>query len=154
MSIGYFSTLAEANEFIESNRPIYDEYDSLPDNKKIAYLNNCYNRIFYGSGYTLPALADASTDDLFVLKLAQMEMTIYATIHLQDEDSRIGIKSQGVVEAGIVKEKYNSINEMPILPIVENLLKPWKDSDIYGGIGAFDIERDEGETVNSNPSGY
>jgi hypothetical protein len=109
-----------------------------------------YNRLYYHPDYDLPTLAEATAAELVILKKAQGEMSYYIAAHVWggDEDARKGIQAQGVLHAGIVKEIYERdyLDKIPIPPIVEGWLAPWKKaSEFFVG----EIERDENESVDT-----
>ncbi len=81
-----------------------------------------------------------------VMKDAQCEYALFLLEHQPDLDLRMGLQVQGVITAGVVKERYKFDNfvELPIPPIVQSLLAAYDtDRPIY----MVDIERNEEETV-------
>ena len=75
-------------------------------------------------------------------------MAYYLAVHLADEDRRKGIQTQGVTDAGIVKEKYDKdkLNDLPIPPFVDVLLEDFKTEKAFGMV---DVDRDEDESVDT-----
>ncbi len=96
--------------------------------------------------FSLAASASAAQ----ILKDAQCEMVLFLVIHQPDIDLRVGLQAQGVREAGIVKEKYDGKNRMPIPPFVIALLDAYRaDTPIH----LVDIERDEEQNVSYDAPG-
>jgi hypothetical protein len=77
------------------------------------------------------------------LRRAQCEMAIYLLLHLSAEDHRIGIQAQGVIEAGIVKEKYRQGPDVPIPPIVDSILVGAGFTSSFPAIKMASIGRDD-----------
>jgi hypothetical protein len=143
-AIGWFDALATAESYFTSERLETTAWDGLAtDAKKTKALTQAYNRIFYSGLFDVPEYADATAAELVVLRKAQAEMAYYLAQHLADEDRRKGIQAQGVVEAGIVKEKYadGSLSDIPIPPIVSGILEDFStDGDEFYAQG---VDRDE-----------
>ena len=84
---------------------------------------NAYNRIYYDSRYDVPTYAGATAAQLVILKKVNGEMAYYLAQHLDDEDRRMGLRNQGVIKAGIVKEDYKDDSiELPVPPFIDALL--------------------------------
>ena len=146
-AIGWFSTIAEADTYFEDERLITTAWDALDgsgDTLKSKVLTQAYNRIYYSNLFDAPAPADATADELVILKKAQAEMAYYLAVHAADEDRRMGIQAQGVVEAGIVKEKYSegALGDIPIPPIVAAILEDFASEDAELYISAVDRDED------------
>jgi len=140
---------SEADLYFTDERQITTLWDALiTDDEKNKVLNNAYNRLFYSPDYSLPAAGSETAAQLVVLIKAQSEMSYYILMHLQDEDRRKGIISQGVTTAGIVKEVYDKdrAGKVPIPPIVDELLVDFTELKAFG---MADIDRDEDESVNT-----
>ena len=103
-------------------------------------------RWLVGSGdFTFPATATQAMKD------AQCEYALFLLQHQPDIDLRIGLQVQGVVAAGIVKEKYKeSTTGMPYPPIVRTLLRSYLT---YASTRLVDLERDEEEGVDYDAYG-
>ena len=146
-----WATPAEASLYFTDERQITDLWDALTgDDEKNKALNTAYNRIYYSDEFDVPAKADATAAQLVILIKAQSEMTYYILMHLEGEDRRLGLISQSVVNAGIVKESYDKdkSGEVPIPPIVKTML-----TDYYKFTSPFysvDIDRDENEPVSED----
>lgn len=146
--IGYFFDLAEAEDYFLTERLDSEAWDDLvgvsPKNEKEAVLTQAFNRIIRSPLFTVPAPADADSAELEVLRTAQAEYAYYLAVHLRDEDRRKGIQAQGVVEAGIVKEKYSEgmLDLTPVPQFVRDLLTDFATPVKH--FVAVDIERDEG----------
>jgi len=147
MSLGWFSSLSEANEYFINERLSITAWEALTDDsKKEAAVRMAYNRIYYSPKFDVPTYADATAAQLVTLKKINGEMAYYLAQHLADEDRRKGIQSQGVTAAGIVKEVYDKdmLSKLPIPPIVEELLADF----ITGGFYAIGIERNEDDDID------
>ena len=96
--------------------------------------------------YSFPTTATQAMKD------AQCEMALFLLQHQPDLDLRIGLQVQGVITAGVVKERYKFDNsvEMPIPPIVQRLLASYDtDRPIY----LVNLERNEEESVGYDAHG-
>jgi len=137
-------TVATANTYFEG-RIHGDDYwtDSASDN--IPALITAYNWLNAG-GYSFPATP------VQVMKDAQCEMAFFLLQHQPDLDLRMGLQVQGVIAAGVVKERYKDDNtvELPIPPIVQQLLE---DYDTKRPVYLVNIERNEEESVSYDAFG-
>ena len=146
-------TLEEAEDYFLNERLETDAWDDLVEDsaihQKSKALQMAYNRLYYDPRWTLPTHAEATATDLIVLQKAQTEETYYLAQHLTAEDHRKAIQAQGVIEAGVVKEKYSEkmLNDLPVPPFVIALLEPWFDGGAC--IGAANLARDEDESVRT-----
>jgi|WetSurSiteA1Bulk_404760.scaffolds.fasta_scaffold00047_40 hypothetical protein len=147
MAIGWVSNLADAQAYFDDERLETSAWDylltldSTGDLSSKALLN-AYNRLYYLPEYDLPTHAEASASDLIILRKAQCEMAYYLCVHLADEDRRMGLQAQNVIEAGIVKEKYSEdrLNSLPIPAYVIELLSLWSN---LKPLHIADLDRDE-----------
>ena len=132
-------TEAEANTYF-SGRIKASDYWTNGATDNIPALVTAYKWLHAGR-YTFPTtVADAMKD-------AQCEMALFLLQHQPDLDLRMGLQAQGVISAGVVKERYREDNtvEMPLPPIVQQLLGAYDtDSSAY----LINIERNEEEGVN------
>ena len=148
MAIGWFSNLDDADLYFSAERLVTTAWTVMTDANKAKAVKNAYNRIFHSPKYDVPTYADATATQLVVLKIVNGEMAYYLAVHLADEDRRMGLRAQGVIKAGIVKEDYKDDSiELPIPPIIDALL------DAAGfttekAFGMVDIDRDEDESVD------
>jgi len=154
MSIGYFLDVAEAEDYYGNERLDTDAWDDLDSAQKPKSLTMAYNRLYYDPRWTLPTYAEATADELIILQKAQAEEAYYLAQHLTGEDHRKAIQAQGVIEAGVVKERYSEkmLNDLPVPPFVIALLEPWLDDGAY--IGAANLARDEEESVRTKVHEY
>ena len=151
MSIGWFATLDEARDYFIDERLETEAWDDLFESAgtlETKALKQAYNRIYYDPRWALPTYAEASAEELVELQKANAEMAYYLAIHIADEDRRKGLQAQGVTDAGIVKEKYSEkkLYDLPVPPMVIAILAPWKTGRHFR---AIDLERDEGESVDT-----
>ena len=148
--IGWFSDLDDAKNYFKDERLETSAWDDLDATKMSKLIKQSYNRIYHSPKFDVPTYADASAVQLVKLRIVNAEMAYYLAVHLADEDRRKGLHAQGVVDAGIVKEKYNKdmLNELPIPPIVEALLEAGSFTT-EKAFGMVDIERDEDESVDT-----
>jgi hypothetical protein len=154
MAIGYFTDVAEADDYFIDERLETEAWDDLiessPTFQKTKVLTNAFNRIFHLKDYSLPDPAlPPSAAQLVKLKMAQAEMAYYLAVHLGDEDRRKGLQAQAVIEAVRVKEKYDEakIYDVAVPAFVKELLDEWKITGTE--FGAVDICRDENESVGT-----
>jgi len=157
MAIGYFTDLAAATALLLAERMDIEAWSAIPTNaKKESCLLQAYNRIYYSKEFILPTLAEATADDLEKLTRAQAEMAYYLALHAPDEDRRKGLQAQATVEAGVVKEKYDSakLYDTPIPPFVRDLLCAYSSEVPPTEFGAVDIQRDENESVDTKVDDY
>lgn len=154
MPLGWFDDLDDAKAYFTNERLVTTAWDALdPDDddtvKQTKAVKNAYNRIYYNSKYDVPTYAEASDAQKVILKKVNGEMAYYLAQHLEDEDRRVGIRTQGVIEAGIVEEKYKEDSvELPIPPFIDALL----DAEGFvtdKAFGMVDVGRDEDESVNT-----
>ena len=131
-------TEAAANTYFEARIKAGDYWtDGADDN--IPALITAYNWLNAG-GYGLPTVATQNMKD------AQCEMAMFLLQHQPDLDLRMGLQVQGVIAAGVVKERYKDDNsvELPIPPIVAKLLEEYStDRPVY----LVNLERNEEEGV-------
>ncbi len=137
-------TEAAANTYM-GNRLDADSYwvDEEPDN--VRALITAYKWLNAGS-YSFP------TTPVQVMKDAQCEMALFLIQHQPDLDLRMGLQAQGVIAAGVVKERYKDDNyvELPIPPIVKKLLEDYStERPVY----LINIERNENESVSYDAYG-
>jgi hypothetical protein len=144
MAIGWFTDLTEAESYYTNERLETAAWDAVLAGKKGPLLLQAYSRIFYSVEFDVPTWANATAEDLVILKKAQGEMAYYLAMHLDDEDRRKGIEAQAVVAAGVVKEQYDAskLYDTAVPPFVRDLLKNYL-RDQYDGFGVVDISRDE-----------
>ena len=149
MSLGWFDDLDDAKLYFTTERLVTTSWDALStDALKTKAVINGYNRIFYDSRFDVPTYALATAAQLVILKKVNGEMAYYLAQHLEDEDRRMGLRAQGVIEAGIVKEEYKEDTELPIPPFIEAIL----EDEGFTTATAFsmtDIDRDEDESVDT-----
>ena len=149
MSLGWFLNLTNAKAYFTTERLITTAWDALStDALKTKAVINAYNRIYYDPRYDVPTYAAATATQLVILKKVNGEMAYYLAQHLEDEDRRMGLRSQGVIKAGIVKEDYkdNSI-ELPVPPIIDALLED-EGFTTEKAFGMVDVDRDENKSVD------
>ncbi len=139
-------TEAEANTYFDARVKSGDYWtDGASDN--IPALITAYNWLMAGK-YSL----SASTSAAQPIKDAQCEMALFLLQHQPDLDLRMGLQVQGVIAAGVVKERYKDDNtiEMPIPPIVQQLLQ---DYDTDRPVYLVNLERNEEEGVDYDAYG-
>ena len=87
----------------------------------------------------------SSTETAQKVKDAQCEMALFLVQHQPDIDIRLGLQAQGVIEAGIVKEKYSGKARLPIPIAVTSLLDGYNNTR---ALYITNIERNEDEGVS------
>ena len=151
MAIGWLISIDSANQYFVYERLRRNWWDALEesgDAKKTAALTQAFNRLYYGNEFVLPTYADASVDQLIVLRKVNCEMAYYLAQHLNDEDRRKNIQAQGVRVSGIVKETYaeDMLKNTPVPPFVRDMLiaAGFKKVKLFKIV---EIERDENEDL-------
>ncbi len=156
MAYGWFNTVADADDYFDTQRLESEAWDDLDDSspyfQKQRALVNAFNILRACPDWTLPTFAGASASQLTKLQPANAEMAYYLAIHLDDQDRRKGLQAQGVIEAGSVKEKYAEaeLGTTPIPPHVRDLLTDFLTTP-PAEFGIVDVGRDENEGVNYDP---
>ena len=149
MSLGWFATLVEAKSYFTDSRLITTSWDALSsDALKTKAITNGYNRIFYDPRYDVPTYADATAAQLVILKIVNGEMSYYLAQHMEDADRRMGLRAQGVITAGIVKEEYKEDELMSdVPPVVDAMLEAagFTTAKVFGFVS---IDRDEDENID------
>jgi hypothetical protein len=131
-----FVSLADSNTYF-GDRPGSSDYWVSGSDKNAAILY-AYKLLKKSRRFSLPATATQAVKD------AQCELAYYLLIHLSDIDIRMGLRAQGVLEAGILREKFKSDDaaEFPFPSVVIDLLAAY---DTTRGMYILDVERDEEE---------
>lgn len=80
------------------------------------------------------------------MKDAQCEMAFFLLQHQPGLDLRMGLQAQGVIAAGVVKEKYKDDNyvELPVPPLVQKLIESYETSK---PVFLINLARNENESV-------
>lgn len=152
MAYGWFNTVPDADDYFATQRLESEDWDDLDDSsphfQKQRALVNAYNILRASPEWILPTFAGASAAQLAKLQPANAEMAYYLAGHLEDQDRRKGIQAQGVIEAGVVKEKYSEamLGTTPVPPHVRDLLTDFLAIP-PAEIAMVDIGRDENESV-------
>lgn len=134
-------TVAEADAYMDSRFGSWEFWDD--DINKDAALITAYKKIKQSGFFdSLPDTADENMKD------AQCEMALYLVMEGGDLLRRSGLQAQGVVEAGIAKEKYDPAvrGKLSFPPEVMSLLKEYTNQD--GSAFFFDLSRNDNEDVN------
>ena len=137
-------TETEANTYFEARVTASDYWVNLATINKPALIT-AYKWLNAGK-YTFPATPTQNMKD------AQCEMALFLIQHQPDLDLRMGLQVQGVIQAGVVKERYREDNtiELPMPPIVQTLLQEYStDRPVY----LVNIERNEEEGVGYDAYG-
>ncbi len=131
-------TEVEANTYFD-DRVFSSEYwtDSASDNSPA--LITAYKWLNAGL-YSFPETATQNMKD------AQYEMAFFLLQHQPDLDLRMGLQAQGVIAAGVVKEKYKDDNyvELPVPPLVQKLIESYETSK---PVFLINLARNENESV-------
>ena len=157
MSIGWFADLADAEDYFIDERLETECWDDLLEStlhQETKAIINAYNRLYYDTRWDLPTYITATVAELAILRIVNAEMAYYLACHMSDEDRRKGIQAQGVIEAGIVKEKYSEkmLMALPVPPVVAAMLTPWLVSTSF--ISTANLSRDEEESVKTKVSNF
>mgnify|MGYP006953619500 CR=1 FL=1 len=153
-AIGWVADLASANAYFLGERlgsPYWDALISTTGGRdeKTAVLKMAHNRLRFCRDFSIPTTPTADQSER--LKIAQLETAYYLAQHLADEDTRKGLHAQGVVGAGIVQETAVNLLDVPIPPIVYQLLNDM--AVVVAPFAAIDIDRREEESVNTSVVG-
>jgi len=111
-------------------------------------LTRAWYRILYDPRWVIPASPDAPTKAR--LAYAQELTAWYMYIHVGDEDRRLGLQAQGVVQAGIVQETYDKdrFGNVPLPPeALAILLETFTEVKSFY---AADIDRRESAGADQN----
>jgi len=124
-------------------------WDAMTNANKTKATKNAYNRIYHDSRYDVPTYADATAAQKVILRIVNGEMAYYLAMHLASEDRRMGLRAQGVIKAGIVKEDYkDDLAELPVPPFIDVLLAD-AGFTTEKAFGMVDVDRDEDESVDT-----
>jgi len=150
MAVGWFDDLTDAKAYFTDERLVTTAWDDLStDAKMTKAVRNAYNRIYHDSRYDVPTYVAATAAQLVVLKIVNGEMAYYLAQHMDSEDRRMGLRAQGVIKAGIVKEDYkDDLAELPIPPQIDAMLED-AGFTTEKAFGMVDIDRDEDESVDT-----
>jgi len=146
-------TLAEANLYFTTRLGATVKWNNQTDADKQAALTTSYNRITNDTNYSIPVSPSAAA--LAKLQFCQEELAYYMVIHLKDEDKRVGLQAQGIIEAGIVKEKYLQDRpiDIPYPPAVKDILDDEFFNSSKSGFYVKEIGRDESQDINADVVG-
>jgi hypothetical protein len=154
MSIGWLADVADADSYFDTERLETDAWDDLVEDSAVHQKSKAilmaYNRLYNDPKWkSLPTYPNATAAQKIKLRKANCEMAYYLAQHLDAEDHRKAIQAQGVVEAGIVKEKYSetALGDLPVPPFVAALLDDWLY--VGGTIGFANIGRNDEESVRT-----
>ncbi|MBE3109317.1 MAG: hypothetical protein IMZ46_02215 [Acidobacteria bacterium] len=156
--IGYFVDIVEANDYFALERLETACWDDLGSGSGVPFkdkvLLQAFNRLMSDPRWKLPLYANATAAEILKLRMGQAEEAYYLACHLPDEDRRKGLQAQGVIEAGVVKEKYDigRLDDLPVPAIVQAILYPWLID--YAEFGVADIGRDEERSVHHKVRGH
>ncbi len=139
-------TEAEANTFMEGRIKASDNWTAGETINKSAIIT-AYFWLTDSPKFSFPAYANVTA----AMKRLQCEMALFLLQHQPDIDLRMGIQSQNVVEAGIVKEKYvMKVMGIPVPPAVADLAYSYLDQHpLY----IVDLERDEEQLTSYDAVG-
>ena len=132
-------TEAQANTYFDDRLRASDYWTDGADDNSPALIT--VFKWLNAGGYSFPATAVQSMKD------AQCEMAFFLLQHQPDLDLRMGLQAQGVIAAGVVKERYKDDNfvELPVPPLVKELLEAYEtDRPIF----MVNLERNEEEGVD------
>jgi len=134
-------TEAEANTYFDDRIRASDYWTDAADDN-VPALITAYNWLNAGK-YAFPTTATQPIKD------AQCEYAFFLLQHQPDLDLRMGLQAQGVIAAGVVKERYKDDNylELPLPPIVVKLLEGY---DTERPVYLVNLARNENEGVDYN----
>lgn len=113
---------------------------------KVASLQFAYKVLTNSRRFSFPSTATQ------VMKDAQCEMTLFLIMHMPDIDIRMGLRAQGILNTGILREQYSDRIDggFPIPPFVSDMLL---DYDQQRSFYSTEIERDEEQGVDYDAFG-
>ena len=131
--------LEDADDYFRTRVGATRIWDETVD--KISALVTAYNQLNGCGLFEFPSTITGN------MKYAQCEMALFILRHQEDIDARMGLQAQGVVQAGIVQETYdsNKIDGIPIPANVKQLLNVYESSS--GALGIVEISRDDDEDI-------
>lgn len=147
--IGWMTDKAQADSYFEK-RLFSGAWLSVTEDDQEAALYSAYYRLIDCKDYTLSSSTPTSAE----LRRAQCEMAYYMIKHLRAEDHRMGLRSQGVIEAGVIKEKYVKNIEVPIPAIVDDILDKLGFKKYLSVIKRAVIGRDDSKNLNQKITEY
>jgi len=131
-------TMAEANTYFGERIGAGNYWTTGLDKERA--LITAYRQLKNMEGYVFP---DTPTVNM---QYAQCEQALFLIAFSDEIFRRASVQAQGVVEAGVVKEKYVIREGVPICDMAKVLLKSCEDPETTGH-HAIDLERDEDEDV-------
>jgi len=133
-------TVAEADTYMNTRYGAWEVWED--GTNKPAALVTAYNQIV-SSGFfsNLPSTVVQKMKD------AQCEHALFLVMEGGDLLRRGGLQAQGVMEAGLIKEKYDTRarGKLAFPPVVLALLKDYSEND--DGMFINDLNRDDSEDV-------
>lgn len=136
-----FCTAQEAEDYFATRMSV-DAWDDATDDNQIRALITAYNQLVNSGLFSFPATTTNA------IKYAQCEQALFLLQQGDDIDSRRALQAQGVVEAGIVKEKYSGdLQGVAICANARAFLKDYaiEDNQLFVG----DVNRDEEESADT-----
>jgi len=131
-------TEAEADAFMTTRWKAADVWVSGVD--KPAALTTAYNMLIACGLFTFPSTASQAMKD------AQCEQALFLVQQGAALDARIGVRAQGVTQAGVVKETYKDEEvEIPISPMAKALLSDYQTTFGDGYLNIMPVTRDREE---------
>lgn len=116
--IGFLADTAEADTYFTTRLGSSAYWTS--GTEKTAALTTAYNQLLAATQWTLPLPGTSGVADRH--KIAQMEQALFLLQMQAGGEMRLILQAQGVIEAGIVKEKYNGKGASCFAPLVLELL--------------------------------
>lgn len=132
--IGFLADTAEADAYYATRLGAPTYWHS--GTQKEAALTTAYNQLTAAGRWELPLPGSPEvTQDH---KNAQMEQALFLLQMGTGGEMRMNLQAQGVIEAGIVKEKYKGDGGIPFSPLASSYL--WNDR-IRKPIFVIDLQR-------------
>jgi len=111
-----------------------ETWTEATNTEKIQALIMAYRQLS-AAAYSFPAVT------VDAMKYAQYEQALFLLAYSSDIDARMALQAQGVIEAGIVKEKYSSLGAIPICVTAKSWVKNYEI--IADNLFCGDVRRDE-----------
>ncbi|MCK4761974.1 MAG: hypothetical protein KAW12_07230 [Candidatus Aminicenantes bacterium] len=125
MSAGWFDSIEEADAYFQKKYGAGDWKGLDLTTQKTPLLETAFNWIGWSNLFSIPP--EPTAEQKVILQKAQAEMAWFLYKNNEDMEPRMALRTQGVFEAGIVKEKYSKHDPtLPIPPIVLNILQDFR----------------------------
>ena len=118
-AIGWIDDITDADSYYAARFGASELWSNLTPDEKVAALTTAYNALLHSSELSIPSSPSATEKE--ILAYAQEEYALIFIVTGSGGIRRLAAQSQGVTEAGVVKETYGGKTGLPaeILGILE-----------------------------------